>query len=163
MSALLGFPHASLLLILATFIGTPFAAHADQVPNSPKDDADAGRCLKYWADFHAAVSRINENIIGNSREYSPKTGVIAYPSNQVWARDLRMLLHYLDADFREVFSHTPKSAVQCSAVIEFYSGCVDELYANLTAAVSVRYPKTGCLGRLYETYLLTDDDYYQGR
>jgi hypothetical protein len=113
--------------------------------------------------FAETVHRIGEAIQRQSTEYHPKTGTITYQSTRVWDRDIRMLMHYFSVEFNAASQGQNATIARCNAVINYYSRCVDELHDNVVADVSVRRPTTGCLGRLYDTYHLTEDDYYHGR
>ncbi|CDL00273.1 exported protein of unknown function [Magnetospirillum gryphiswaldense MSR-1 v2] len=113
--------------------------------------------------FTNSVHRIGEAIQRQSTEYHPKTGTITYQSTRVWDRDIRMLMHHFSVDFNAVSQGGGATVARCNAVINYYSRCVDDLHDNVVADVSVRRPTTGCLGKLYDTYHLTADDYYHGR
>lgn len=135
--------------------------YADTVTNNGHSALQV--CADNQYKFYDSVRRIGDEIQRRSVFQNPNSGDITYESTRVWDRDIRMITHYFSVDFNAVTHSVNATVGRCNNVINFYSRCVDELYDNVTAKVSVRRPTTGCLGRLYDTYKLTDEDYYHGR
>jgi hypothetical protein len=145
-------------------LAAPNGAYADRLadPNGLAQAFEA--CAANKRLFDIEVGKLNQTISANSNEYNLTGGTISYASTMVWRRDLRMLMHFFEADWNSVVHDTGATVGRCNAVINFYSRCVEELWDNVLKEVSVRRPTTGCLGRLYDRYGdMPDDSYQHGR
>jgi hypothetical protein len=155
-------PIAGQALIVAFIFLAKAEAYADAAPNEEWRAANKA-CSENSYKFADSVHRIGQEIERRSVDNNSRSGDIAYNSVRVWDRDIRMIMHYFNIDIRTAAADPGVTIGKCNNVISFYSRCVDELYGNVIAKISVQHPTTGCLGRLYDTYHLTDDDYYHGR
>lgn len=155
--------HMLKVFIAAIVITISTPAFADRIEN-PNQLADTfNKCAANYEAFGTEINKMNQRIQTNSQEYN-LNGTITYQSTMVWNRDMRMLMHYFQNDWHSVVHDTGATVQKCNAVINYYSRCMEELWDNVVAKVSVRRPTTGCLGRLYDTYGdMHPDSYQHGR
>lgn len=151
-----------MIATMAIYIFIGNNAYADRIDNPKQLQSIIEKCDANYRVMTDDVRSLNARIHENSFEYNTE-GTITYESTMVWRRDIKMLMSFMEIDWARVTHDTGMTVERCNSVLIFYSGCVDELVANVLAKVSVRRPTTGCLGKLYDRYAPTKDDWVHGR
>lgn len=138
-------------VVTGIILGLAHTAQADVIAHPEDLSKQLMACDTSLRKFNRWTDDMNKTLIKETQELS-WGGHITYESIGVWRRDAMELRRYFDHRWSLIVTHSGVNVEDCNKLINYFAGCMKELWDNVHATVSVDVPTTGCLGKLYAGY-----------